>query len=359
MSSFSLDDFDYKLPQNLIAHAPANPRDSARLLLLNRVTGAINHARFSALPQFLSANDVLVINDTKVMPSRLQVNKQTGRSVSLLLLEPKHDATWIVLSKPGLKKGNMLLLNQRRIAEVTTASDDEGVASIQFLMTNSEVYALMHKHGTMPLPPYIHNNLSPNQLKKKYQTVFARDEASAAAPTASLHFTKRLLRQLTSKGVAILPLTLSVGLGTFKSLTPNSINQTTLHAEHFQIPTKTARALLQAKQQGRRIIAVGTTVTRALESSAQSILSEASLGDWQTTTLFIKPGYTFRIVDGLITNFHVPQSSLLMLVCAFCSTPNSPEAFHSFASSMLGRAYAQAIEHQYRLFSFGDAMFIE
>jgi S-adenosylmethionine:tRNA ribosyltransferase-isomerase len=359
MSSFSLDDFDYKLPRELIAHAPKNPRDSARLLLLNRRNGHINHARFSSLTELLRTDDVLVINDTKVMPSRLCVNKATGRSVELLLLESKQGATWSVLSKPGLRKGNVLLLNQRRIAEVITESDDEGVASIQFLMTNTEVYALMHKHGTMPLPPYIQTDLSQVQLKKKYQTVFALNEGSAAAPTASLHFTHRSLNSLRDKGVNIVPLTLSVGLGTFKFLTANSINQTTLHAEHFQIPTETARALFQAKQQGRRIIAVGTTVTRALESSAESILSKASSSDWQSTTLFIKPGYAFKLVDGLITNFHVPQSSLLMLASAFTSHPNTSKTFTSFDRSMLGKAYTQAIENQYRFFSFGDAMLIE
>jgi S-adenosylmethionine:tRNA ribosyltransferase-isomerase len=359
MNTFSLDDFDYHLPQELIAHEPAKPRDSASLLLLNRTTGAIGNTRFSALPQFLGANDVLVINDTKVMPSRLQVNKATGRRVSLLLLESNQDAKWQVLSKPGLKKGNVLLLEGERIAEVVHPSDDEGLASIQFCMSNAQVHALMHAHGEMPLPPYIQNKSSQAKLKKMYQTVFAAHEGSAAAPTASLHFTKRLLTQLEKRAVTIVPLTLSVGLGTFKPLTNASINKSTLHAEHYYLPPETARVLFKAKHEGKRIVSVGTTVARALESSAQSILDGNISAEWQTTNLFIKPPHTFRVVDSLITNFHLPQSSLLMLVSAFCASPNAQEKFTNFKTSMLGHAYHRAIKDTYRFFSFGDAMFIE
>ena len=215
MNSYSLQDFDYELRGELIANTPANPRDSSRLLLLNRASGTIDHARFSALSQLLNSNDVLVINDTKVMPSRLLVTKETGGNIELLLLESIQESIWKVLSKPGLKKGNVLKFGNKRLAQVITSSDVEGIALIQFFFANTEVFSLMHAHGVMPLPPYIKSNLSQKQLKKMYQTVFARDEGSAAAPTASLHFTRSLLAQLQAKGVAIVPITLSVGLGTF------------------------------------------------------------------------------------------------------------------------------------------------
>lgn len=350
-----LSDFSYHLPPQLIAHAPATPRDASRLLVLDRRTEKISDQTFSDLPSLLSPGDVLILNQTKVLPARLFARKPTGGQVEILLISPLSPNRWTALTKPGLKPDTLVHFSPRLSARVI-ASPSSSPAVLEFNLSAPALTRSINRLGLTPLPPYIHSPLSESELKSRYQSVYARHTGSAAAPTAGLHFTPKLLDRLKSRGISLEFVTLHVGLGTFKPVTPAQLASGTLHPEHFSIPVSVARRLNRYKQQGRRLIAVGTTTVRTLESAASSsgLLTRLS----GQTDIFIRPPYSFRFVDALITNFHLPESSLLMLISAFTSAPNTPHPFTSFLDTPVGAAYTHAVDHRYRFFSFGDAMFI-
>jgi S-adenosylmethionine:tRNA ribosyltransferase-isomerase len=349
-------DFDYSLPDGLIAQKPLPKRDSSRLLILDRQTGSFKHSQFKDITDHLGSEDVLVLNQTKVFPARIFGQKPSGGKVEILLLSQTSLDSWTAISRPGLKIGQTIIFPQKLIATVTDFDSQTGQSVLQFNQTAQKFWQTLDKIGHTPIPPYINQNQPENMLRQKYQTVYAALTGSAAAPTAGLHFTRSLLKSLQKKGVQIEFITLHVGLGTFQSLRPHHLKTKTLHPEFVDIPKETALRLNQAKKSGKRIIAVGTTTTRALESASDS---DGTLHPYSSnTTIFIYPPQKFNFIDALITNFHLPQSSLLMLVSAFTSHPNSPHYFSRFKSSPLGLAYLAAVNQKYRFFSFGDAMFI-
>lgn len=349
-------DFDYLLPDGLIAQKPLPKRDSSRLLILDRQTGSFKHAKFSDILNYLGSGDVLVLNQTKVFPARIFGQKPSGGKVELLLLSQSSLDSWTAISRPGLKIGQTITFPQKLIATVTDFDSQTGQSILQFNQSAQNFWQTLDKIGHTPIPPYINQNQPEKMLRQKYQTVYASLTGSAAAPTAGLHFTHSLLKSLQKKGVQIEYITLHVGLGTFQSLRPHHLKTKTLHPEYVNIPKDTALRLNQAKKSGKRIIAVGTTTTRALESASDS---SGTLHPYSTnTTIFIYPPQKFNFIDALITNFHLPQSSLLMLVSAFTSYPNTSYHFSQFKLSPLGMAYLAAVNQKYRFFSFGDAMFI-
>ena len=355
----TLDDFDYTLASSQIAQEPAKPRDHSKLLVIDRKTNVFRHKKFFQLPSFLNKGDVLVINNSRTVPARVFGKKETGGSIEVLFVKPidKHPnaETWEVLTKPGLKKGQRVLLP----AKITlVCKKDAGYTRIvQVKGFNNSVLETLKKIGQLPLPHYISKKL---QSQHDYQTVYAKIDGSAATPTAGLHFSPNLLRSLKEKGVGIEEITLHVGLGTFLPVKETDISLHKMHREWFTLSTKTALNLNRAKAAGRRIIAVGTTSLRVLESclapseqvqeKKQKI--QAKTGE---TSLYIYPPHSFSVADGLITNFHLPRTTLLMLVSAFAS---QLEEFHTFSHSLAGKAYQEALEQNYRFYSFGDAMLI-
>jgi S-adenosylmethionine:tRNA ribosyltransferase-isomerase len=342
---FDIASYDYDLPEELIAQNPVVPRDSSRLLLLDRHTGAMRHALFSEIVNFLDSSDLLVLNDTKVIPARLRGRKLPGGGkAEILLLKPLNSGwnEWEALVKPGrrLRDGTGIQLSDGTVVTVGERLE-EGVRRI-FFPAEKEVLPLLGEIGETPLPPYITRSTAP---ASSYQTVFAAKDGSAAAPTASLHFTEELLRDLReTTGVSIGWLTLHVGLGTFRPVQSSDIRAHSIHEEYCFLPLETKRLVEETKRRGGRVIAAGTTVARTLESMATG--EEEMLWGEMNTRLFIFPGYRYRVIDGLITNFHLPKSSLLMLVSAFAG----------YDATM--RAYETAVAMKYRFFSFGDAMFI-
>ncbi len=320
----------FKLPENLIAQSPAIPRDSSRLMVIDKKSGKISHHVFRDLPLLLTPNDVLVFNDTRVFPARLHGQKNTGGKVEILLLKQTGKSLWEVISHPGLKPGQTITFLHGVQATVINPN-----------LVEFNKSSLLRIIGETPLPPYIHSHQIESKLRRQYQTVYAKHEGSAAAPTAGLHFTPRLLSALKKRSIQMENLTLHVGLGTFKPPTPEQISAGILHTERFTLSADTANRLNSAKTSGKRIVAVGTTTTRVLETCSDShgVLHPKS-GE---TNIFIKPPYQFKFVDKLITNFHTPESSLIMLVAAF-STPD-----------IVKNAYRKAIALRYRFFSFGDA----
>lgn len=341
---FDLEAYDYDLPEERIAQDPADPRDSSRLMVLDRRSGAVQHAVFSDLGAFLTPGDLLVLNDTKVIPARLRGVKRSGGRAEILLLKRTGGdwLKWEALLRPSGKipPGAEVLLPDGTPLWAGERLGD-GVRIVRF-PAGIDVPALLATVGETPLPPYITRSTAPSS---SYQTVFARRDGSAAAPTASLHFTEELLRRLTEeRGLQIGWVTLHVGLGTFRPVKTGDIRAHHMHEEHCTLPAETRDLVADTKRRGGRVIAAGTTVARTLESFAAPDGSlEAGERD---TGLFIYPGYRYRVVDGLITNFHLPKSSLLMLVAAFAGYENIMEA------------YREAVASQYRFFSFGDAMFI-
>ena len=349
-------DFNYLLPEQLIAQTPSQPRDTARLLVLDREKGIIKHAIFKDIATLLGNNDVLVLNDSKVFPARLIGKKTTGGRTEVLLLRPTETNTWEAMSR-GLKPSQIVYFDRQLTGHVLAKNSETGYITIKF-ESSGNLDEIMDQIGTTPIPPYIHTPLSESVLRHEYQNVYADHKGSAAAPTAGMHFTQELLNRLATRGVQIERVTLHVGPGTFAKLRPEQIESKTLHHEWYSIDHDTADRLNQAKQNGKRIIAVGTTSCRTLESAilrGESLQYEVSP---RSTNLFIMPPYKFKFVDAMITNFHLPESSLLMLVTAFVSTPNTRTPFDPFDSSSVGTAYKQAIKNNYRFFSFGDAMFI-
>ncbi len=336
-------DFDYNLPEELIAQHPVEPRDTSRLLLLDKETGEIEHKEhFYDLLDQLNEGDVLVFNDTKVIPARLFGHREgSGGKVEVLLLTPSGENRWECLVKPGKKCpiGQVIVFDERLSCTVIDKTDFGG-RIVEFTCTGvfDEV---IQDIGEMPLPPYIHEKL---EDQDRYQTVYAKEKGSAAAPTAGLHFTPELLKKIQAKGVTLEFVTLHVGLGTFRPVSVETIETHQMHSEFYVVHQDTADRINSAKAQGRRIIAVGTTSVRTLESaSTDEGVLEAKSG-W--TQIFIYPGYIFKLVDALVTNFHLPQSTLLMLISALAGRE------HCLA------AYEEAVKEKYRFFSFGDAMFI-
>lgn len=351
MSSLSLDQFYYCLPRKLIAHQPLTKRDQSKLIVLNRLTGEIRHQRFFHLPDLLQPNDVLVRNNSKVIPARLFGYKPTGGKVEILLSQPlnKDWTSWECLTKPGLRKTTILKFPNSDISAQVTGNQLE-------FCGNFKISQELAKIGHTPLPPYIKTKLSEAEQRDRYQTIYAANLGSVAAPTAGLHFTQALDRQLITKGVEILEVDLHVGLGTFLPVKTHDITQHQMHSEWFCLTKKVADRLNLLKQNHQRIIAVGTTSLRVLESCVDQdgqLVPQAG-----QTNIFIYPPYQFRFVDGLITNFHLPHTTLLMLVSAFTSKPNTNIDFVTFEKSLVGQAYATAIEQKYRFYSFGDSMLI-
>ncbi len=337
-------DFFYELPERLIAQTPIEPRNASRLMCVDRTTGDVVHKHFYDLGDFLRPGDLLVLNDSRVLPARLYGEKEnTGSFVEFLLLTQHGDKVWEIICRPGkkCKPGARFSFGGGRLkAEVLEVLDD-GNRIVQFECEGS-IYAALDEIGQMPLPPYITEKL---QDKERYQTVYSRELGSAAAPTAGLHFTKEMLSDLQKQGVNIAYVTLHVGLGTFRPVKEDDILKHHMHTEHFLLPQETADLINQTKAAGGRVISVGTTSCRTLESAAQRCEGAltACEGD---TDIFIYPGYEFKVIDGLITNFHLPESTLIMLVSAFMGYE------HTMA------AYKIAVEEEYRFFSFGDAMLI-
>lgn len=336
-------DFDYELPEELIAQHPAAQRDHSRLLVMDKYTGAVEHRVFRDIVNYLHAGDVLVLNNTKVIPARIFGVKEGGTAkIEVLLLKRDDDLpnTWEVLVHPGkrAKVGTVIDFGEGRLKGEVIANTSAGrKVTFHFDGIFEEI---LEELGTMPLPPYIHEQL---EDQNRYQTVYAKVDGSAAAPTAGLHFTTELLETLRQNGIEIEEVLLHVGLGTFKPVSEEDIEDHEMHSEYYEISQETADRINKAKVEGRRIISVGTTSTRALESAAKDGRLQAGSG-W--TNIFIYPGYKWQIIDGLITNFHLPKSTLMMLVSALSTRE------HILA------AYKEAVAQRYRFFSFGDAMFI-
>ena len=336
-------DFDYELPEELIAQDPLEDRSVSRLMLLDRQTGAVRHKIFRELPEFLCAGDCLVLNNTKVIPARLfGIREDTGAKIELLLLRRHSDDIWETLVKPGRKcrKGVKILFGDGLLTGEILDIVDEGNRMIRFSYEGI-FEQILDQLGQMPLPPYIKHTLKD---QNRYQTVYARHDGSAAAPTAGLHFTPELLHKLREKGVEIAEITLHVGLGTFRPVMAHTVEEHHMHSEFYQILQADADKINHAKSSGHRVIAVGTTSARTLEAASDFNGGMTEKSGW--TNIFIYPGYKFKVIDGLITNFHLPQSTLVMLVSALAGRE------HVLA------AYEQAIKERYRFFSFGDAMFI-
>jgi len=339
-----LEEFDYELPKELIAQTPLEKRDDSRLLVLDKNSGEIKHDKFYDIVNYLRRGDVLVLNDTKVIPARLiGVKEETGAVIELLLLKDITGDVWECLSKPAkrLKIGTIIDFGNGLLKAKVVEKMTDGICRVE-LIYEGILMEILDKLGTMPLPPYIHKNLKD---QSRYQTVYAKNIGSAAAPTAGLHFTKELLAKIADMGVIITYVTLHVGLGTFRPVEVDNILDHHMHSEYYVMNKETARILNKAKKEGRRIIAVGTTSTRTLETIATKYDGKfkATSGD---TDIFIYPGYEFKGIDCLITNFHLPKSTLVMLVSALAGKDN------------ILNAYKIAIQNNYRFFSFGDAMFI-
>ena len=338
-----LSEFDFALPPKLIAQVPARPRDAARLLVLERATGARTHRTFRDLPERLRPDDVLVLNDTKVLPARLRARRQpAGGGVEVLLLRPIADGTWEALVKPGrrVRRGDRLTFAAGLLEGVVGERTDWGTRTI-VLEHRGDLMPILQRVGEMPTPPYITRRL---EDPHDYQTVFARAPGAVAAPTAGLHFTDALLVAIRRRGVEIACLTLHVGLGTFRPVKVEDVARHRMDAEVYEIPVATAATINRARGRGGRVMAVGTTCVRALESAAEH--DGTVRAGTASTNLFITPGYRFRVTDALVTNFHLPKSTLLMLASAFAGRER------------LLAAYAEAIRERYRFYSFGDAMLI-
>ena len=337
------DDFDYYLKEELIAQVPLKDRDQSRLLVLDKKTGDITHKHFYEIIDYLNEGDVLVLNDSKVIPARIiGIKEETNAVIELLMLKCVHDDVWECLCKPAkrISVGTIVKFSDK-LSAICVEVYDEGIRHFRFIY-NGILMEILDELGEMPLPPYIHEKL---KEKDRYQTVYAKNIGSAAAPTAGLHFTKELLDKIKEKGVIITTITLHVGLGTFRPVNVEDVKMHKMHSEYYEMSYKTKEILNKAKQNNNKIISVGTTTTRTLETiySKYNEFKECS----GFTDIFIYPGYDFKAVTSLITNFHLPKSTLIMLVSALAGKEN------------IMNAYKVAVENNYRFFSFGDAMFIK
>jgi len=345
--------FEYHLPKKLIAQKPLVKRDRSKLLVIDRKTKLITTKHFYDLVEILNPNDVLVLNKTKVFPARIFGKKETGGKVEILLTKKVNDNTWDVMVKPGIKTDTKILFS---LFSGVKISENHETSRVQFSINNTELFNQLAIIGHTPIPPYVHSSKSENSLRDGYQTVYAKSEGSIAAPTAGFHFTKELLMKLKNKGIQIEYVTLHVGLGTFTPIKEGDISKHKIHSEYFELDKKTTENLNTAKREGKRIIAVGTTTTRVLETcSNEKGILESYKGE---TNIFIYPPYKFRFVDCLITNFHLPHTTLLALVSAFVCYPNIKEKFTNFDSTLMGEGYKKAINNNFRFYSFGDSCFI-
>lgn len=341
-----VDEFDYELPEQLIAQHPLGKRDASRLMVLDRSQGTIEHRRFEDILEYLTEKDFLVFNDTRVIPARLKCARRMDGSgeAEVLLLRPLTEGRWEALVRPGrkLRPGSYVYLGDDRLPIAIMDSTDFGGRIISFEgMSDEAIREAIQRWGEMPLPPYIHSTLAEGE---RYQTVYAREEGSAAAPTAGLHFTPELLEKLRAKGVRTGFLTLHVGLGTFRPVMVDTTEEHHMHAEFYRVSNELAEAIEHHREHGGRVVAVGTTSLRTLESAADEEGGLKPGEGW--TDIFITPGYAFKVTDALITNFHLPRSTLLMLVSALAGR------------DQIMKAYTTAVLEEYRFFSFGDAMFI-
>lgn len=336
--------FDFELPERLIAQTPLAERSESRLLVLKREDGSIRHRRFQDIVEFLQPGDALVLNDSKVIPARLIGSKvDTGAKIELLLLKQLQGDRWETLVKPAkrIKVGTKVVFGQGELVAVAEEEGEVPGGRVFRLEYDGVLMELLNRLGQMPLPPYIKEQLDDPE---RYQTVYARHPGSAAAPTAGLHFTPELLNRIERKGVNIAAITLHVGLGTFRPVTADRVEDHRMHAEYYEVSREAAEAVNKAKANGKRVVAVGTTSCRTLESIADDEGTVYARSGW--TDIFIYPGYTFRAVDALITNFHLPKSTLVMLVSAFAGR------------ELTMKSYREAVREEYRFFSFGDAMLI-
>ncbi len=339
-----VEDFDYYLPEKLIAQTPLEKRDTSRLMVLDKTTGKIEHKHFYNIVDYLEEGDTLVLNDTKVLPARLIGEKEETKAViEILLLKNISGDDWECLVKPArrIKVGTIVTFGSGELKAKCIKEEPEGIRHFTLIYDGILMEILEHL-GTMPLPPYIHEKLKD---QSRYQTIYAKEIGSAAAPTAGLHFTKELLEQLTKKGVNIAYITLHVGLGTFRPVSVDKVEEHEMHSEYYQMTKETAELLKKTKENNKRIIAVGTTSTRTLETIMTKYNEFTECSGW--TNIFIYPGYKFKAIDALITNFHLPKSTLVMLVSALAGREN------------ILNAYKTAVQEEYRFFSFGDAMLIK
>ncbi len=338
------DDFDFYLPEELIAQTPLEKRDSSRLLVLDKKTGDISHKHFTDIIDYMEKGDTLVLNDTKVMPARLYgVKEETSAAIEVLLLKDEGNNIWECLTRPAkrIKEGTIVSFGEGKLKAVCIEVLDEGIRKFR-LEYKGILYEILDELGEMPLPPYIHEKL---KNKDRYQTVYAKNVGSAAAPTAGLHFTEDLLNKIKNKGVNIAYVTLHVGLGTFRPVNVEDVTKHKMHSEYYVMSKEVADLLNKTKESGHKIIAVGTTSTRTLETIASLYGKFKECSGW--TDIFIYPGYEFKGIDYLITNFHLPKSTLVMLVSALAGKDN------------IMKAYNEAVKEKYRFFSFGDSMLIK
>lgn len=337
-------EFDYYLPEDLIAQTPLLKRDESRLLVLDKKTGNINHEKFYNIINYLNKGDTLVLNNTKVLPARLiGIKEQTDAVIEILLLKNLENDKWECLVKPArrIKEGTIISFGDKKLKAKCCGVFEDGIRHFE-LLYEGILMEILEELGTMPLPPYIHEKLKD---QSRYQTVYAKEVGSAAAPTAGLHFTEELLDKIKEKGVNITYVTLHVGLGTFRPVSVEKIEEHEMHSEFYSMSKETAELLNKTHQSGKKIIAVGTTSTRTLETIANKHEQFIECSGW--TNIFIYPGYKFKAIDNLITNFHLPKSTLVMLVSALAGREN------------ILNAYKIAVKNNYRFFSFGDAMFIK
>ena len=340
----TVEEFNYELPSELIAQTPLKKRDESRLMVLDKETGDIEHKHFRDIISYLEPGDTLVLNDTKVLPARLYGEKEeTKAMIEILLLKNIEGDTWECLVRPArrIKEGSVVDFGNGKLKATCVKVLDEGIRHFTFSYEGIFLEVL-EELGTMPLPPYIHEQL---EDQSRYQTVYAKEVGSAAAPTAGLHFTKELLEEIEKKGIHICYITLHVGLGTFRPVSVDNVEEHEMHSEFYQMSREVAEVLTETKKQGKRIISVGTTSTRTLETIMSVYGEFRECSGW--TNIFIYPGYEFKAIDCLITNFHLPKSTLVMLVSALAGKEN------------ILHAYQVAVKEKYRFFSFGDAMFIK
>lgn len=345
-----LSEFDYDLPEELIAQMPVDKRENSRMMVLDRKNKTIMHKHFYDIVDLIDPNSLLVLNNTKVLPARLYgIKEETGAKIEIFLLKQLDGKQWETLIKPSkrIKEGTLIKVSDELSARAISQTEEDGGWIVE-LIYEGNVLDVLHRNGNIPLPPYIERKLQNDEIKKldfeRYQTVYAKDEGSVAAPTAGLHFTEEILNKLKSKGVGIAYVTLNVGLGTFRPVKCENILEHKMHSETFEITQETADMINSAKKDGKKIIAVGTTTVRTLETAYQKYGMIKACHD--ESKLFIYPPYEFKVIDNLITNFHLPKSTLLMLVSALAG------------KDFIFEAYKEAIENKYRFFSYGDCMYI-
>lgn len=345
-----ISEFDYELPEELIAQKPTEKREQSKMMVLNKENHIIEHKNFFNIVDYLDENCILILNNTKVMPARLYGYKDTGAKIEIFLLKEKENHNWEVLIRPSkrVKIGTIIKISDELSVEILEPLEDAGKWLVKMIYEGN-IFEILHKVGNIPLPPYIERKMADDEIKKldfeRYQTVYAQDEGSVAAPTAGLHFTQYILEQLKNKGVEIGYVTLNVGIGTFRPVKCDNILDHKMDSESFEISEETAELINRAKREGKKLVAVGTTTVRTLETAFKQFGEIKACKS--ASELFIYPPYEFKVVDKLITNFHLPKSTLLMLVSALAGR------------EFIIKAYEEAVKQKYRFFSFGDAMFIK